>query len=170
MTSADKIALAAAIIAACAFFVTIWQAHMSRSHNRLSVRPLLVWRRDCSITEAGTEIALVVRNCGVGPAIVKERFFSVSGDRFSAASGLEDEVQQVVKAVLAQRSVYHLRQHGLPGVGTAIPPGGEHVVARIFFPDADGAKVDSIIEQAGKTSFCIRYESLYGQPDQLLAE
>lgn len=53
------------VIALCALAATIWQAAISRRHNKLSVRPVLtLYRRDI-------DGVIYVRNNGSGPAIIK---------------------------------------------------------------------------------------------------
>lgn len=170
MTPADKIALAAAVIAACAFFATVWQAYLAYRHNRLSVRPLLVWHFEKSTSELGTEAKFRVSNCGVGPAIVKERFFTVNGQRFQTKAASSDQVLELAQHLFASRFQYSLLQHGLPGIEAAIPPGGEFVIARLLFPNANSSMVEAMLEQAGPVGFCIRYESLYEEPYVFLAE
>ncbi|MEQ1658414.1 MAG: hypothetical protein ABL896_06510 [Hylemonella sp.] len=170
MSASDKIAAAAAFIAACAFAATWWQAHLAHTHNRLSVRPLLVWVRDRSITDAGTEVAFIVRNCGVGPAIIKNRHFTLGDKIFVPPEGTSDQVAELARAVFGASVPYQLRQHGLPGTDTAIPPGEQHVIAKIFFPNYSDETVDSIFAQVGKITFRMEYESLYKEPATLVAE
>jgi hypothetical protein len=163
MSAADKIAFAATIIAGCAFFTAIWQAYLARHHNRLSVRPAFEWNRDRFVTDTGTEVVFSVRNQGIGPAIIRERYFLVNGERFEATSGSGDEVRELVAAVFAQGFQYHLRQHGLPGIGAAVPQGGECVIARLHFPNANDSMVEAILAQGDSVRFCIHYESFYGE-------
>lgn len=162
MNFADTIiAAAAAIIALLAFVATAWQAHLTRTHNRLSVRPVLVSHRNRVITDGGTEISLVIRNCGIGPAIVKDRFFTVAGQRFVHEGDGSREVEALAVAALGQRFNYVLRQHGLPAVNSAIPPGGEQVIATVFLPNASSSTVDNLVEAIGNVKFLLPYESLY---------
>lgn len=162
MNFADTIiAAAAAIIALLAFVATVWQAHLTRTHNRLSVRPVLVSHRNRVTTDGGTEISLVIRNCGIGPAIVKDRFFTVAGQRFVHEGDGAREVEALAAAALGQRFNYVLRQHGLPAVDSAIPPGGEQVIATVFFPNASSTMVDQIVETTVDAGFSVHYESLY---------
>jgi hypothetical protein len=170
MTPADKIAVAAVFIAACAFVVTLWQAHVARTHNKLSVRPLLVWNRDRSITDAGVEDTFTVRNCGVGPAIIKQRFFLVNGLTYQAPKGSGDEVEALVHAMFGEPLPCQLKQHGLPGVGTAIPSGEELVIAKLFFRNYRSETVDATIKALPKIAFHINYESLYRESYTLVAE
>lgn len=168
VTTSDIIALAAAAVAVCALFATIWQAILARRHNRLSVRPLLVSVVDRKIDDAGAEITLLVRNCGVGPAIVKERGFWRDGKPFLADA--DDEVSAVLQHALASKYPWSLKKHGLPGIGTAIPPGGEHVIASVFFKKYTRQMADIALESGKDIFFRLRYQSLYEEVFDLPSE
>lgn len=74
-----SIALASAVIAACALGVTIWQGRQNYKHNKLSVRPFLSTME--YHTEDGNigQITFALINCGIGPAIIKN-FVLLDGD------------------------------------------------------------------------------------------
>lgn len=161
MSTPDIISTVAAVIALCALFATAWQAYIAREHNRLSVRPALVLHRANVVTNDGTEISFSVRNCGIGPAIVRERLFHVEGKRFLPSTQPNDQVQCLCEAVLGGKIEYLLREHGLPGEGAPIPPNGEHIVARIFFQGVQPPLIDSLLQSIPEVTFHIHYESLY---------
>ncbi|QBK04731.1 hypothetical protein DW355_08055 [Hylemonella gracilis] len=169
MQASDKIAIAAAIIAACAFFATVWQAHLAHTHNRLSVRPLLVWARERTVNDTGTEVIFMLRNCGVGPAIITERVFLVDEKPFLPPTDTKDEVEAFVRSVLGSKCAWHLRAQGLPGLGSAFPAGDSQVIARIFFPNHSLQMVDDLLAQISTAEFRVRYESLYKERFVLLA-
>lgn len=170
MSTADSIALSAAIVATCAFFITAWQTWFSWRHNRLSVRPLLVSHRDKSINNLGVEITITVRNYGVGPAIIKKRYFTIDGEVFEPKEPSVDEVSAVAEILLGGRTRYFLRQHGLPGIGAAIPQGGEHVIARVFFPEVTSNHIEDVLKQLAEVKMYIFFESLYGEPNELVID
>jgi hypothetical protein len=161
MSTADTLAVVAIFIAGCALFATVWQAHLTRVHNRLSVRPVLVWHHSVLATDAGTEVLFSILNCGVGPATVQERFFLVNGHRDDIPEAGSDEVRRLAGAMLTDHITYQLRQHGLPREGSTIPQNGEHVIARIFFPAASPATVNSVLTNVDPVHFHINYQSLY---------
>ncbi len=169
MTSSDIIALSSAITAACALFATFWQAWLSYKHNRLSVRPKLVWhvtRRD----SPNSGIAFAVRNLGLGPAVIRERYFSKDNTRFVPPMAQTDEVKAFVAHAFGQQQVhYALKQFGLPGKDAAIPGQGEVVIADIEFPALPFAQLDTIVLLAGDVAFHVKYESLYGERFELEA-
>lgn len=63
----DLAAWLAVFISALALGTTFWQAHLSRKHNKLSVRPHLAGH--ASWNDEGV-YSLVLRNDGLGPAII----------------------------------------------------------------------------------------------------
>lgn len=164
MTTSDVIACAAAFIALCALFTTYWQARLAKTHNRLIVRPLLVWHSHKDTSDAGTEVTFKLRNCGVGPALVKDRYFCLNGERFQIGKQSDIQILDLANLALGQSCEYKLRAHGLPGNNSAIQTGSELIIAKILFCNADSAKVDTILAQVGKVEFRVEYESLYNEP------
>jgi hypothetical protein len=169
MTSADVIALSSAVIACCAFFATVWQAWLAHQHNRLSVRPLLVWHVARRNSPESAGIAFTVRNLGLGPAVIRERYFSKDNVRFHAPDLQSDEVQAFVAHVFGTRTHYHLKQFGLPGKDGAIPSQGELLIADIEFPSLPASKLELVVQLAGDVAFHINYESMYGEKYKLEA-
>jgi len=167
LDASDFTAIAAAVIAACALVATIWQAFLTRAHNRLSVRPHLVRSIDRHVDGTGTEMTLRIKNCGIGPAIVRERGFCIDGKPFEPPEAESDEVSAIFKFALGSKYPWQLRRQGLPGIGTAIPPGGEHVIASVHFNQYSRAMADAAVESAGDIYFFLKYESLYGERYEL---
>jgi hypothetical protein len=163
MYQVDPIALAATFISGCALFATIWQAHISRKHNRISVQPSLVWNRKQSITNAGIEVAFSIKNCGAGLAMVRDRFFIIDGQRFETSTN-QDEILELAETLLGQKLPYVIREHGLPGIGSSIPPNEESLVVKIFFPGANSPLLNSALSGLAGVNFCLAYKSLYDEP------
>ena len=65
-------AIATSVLALLALFLSLWQAFQSRKHNKLSVRPLLVFivNYDTTIDTNNRGIGFSVSNKGVGPALI----------------------------------------------------------------------------------------------------
>jgi len=70
-------AIATVIIAVTALVVSIWQGIETRKHNRLSVRPHLVFFTDFSSQDS--ELGIFIKNNGVGLAYIKNVEISVNG-------------------------------------------------------------------------------------------
>lgn len=102
-----------------------------------------------------------IKNQGVGPAIVEGYDFKIKGDVIARVAG-GDYVKDVVKQVLGNKYQYVLRQHGLPGIGAAIPVGGECILAEIEFIDMQEDVMDAILLSTD-VNFNLRYKSLYDE-------
>jgi hypothetical protein len=63
------------IIAICAMIITVYQAWLSRRHNRLSVRPRLSAQLEKSISPDYLELVLSLTNKGIGPALIEKSIF-----------------------------------------------------------------------------------------------
>lgn len=164
MTNSDYIALASAFIAICALTATCWQAWLSYQHNRLSTRPLVIWdvsRR--SLGQNGCALRFTARNLGLGPAIVKERYFTNAKVRFQPTGHFSNEVREFLSSILGKKVQYTVRQFGLPGTGSALPSGGEHIIADVEFPTISFDKADVAAAHVGLAGFHMRYESIYGE-------
>ena len=61
------ISISSVFIACMALFVAVWQGYATRKHNRLSIKPIL----HTSLDFSEGKVSLRVKNCGVGPAIIK---------------------------------------------------------------------------------------------------
>ena len=161
MTSSDVIATCSVAVALLAFFATTWQAWLAHKHNRLSVRPFLAWHINRDSSSDGATITYSVKNLGLGPAVVKDRYFTKDGARFATPTLATDEVSVFLSSVLENKLRYQLRTFGLPGRGAAIPSQGEVVIGRIHFPGARTEQLDSFEEMAGDVDFHVEYESMY---------
>lgn len=64
-------------IALLALFIAFWSIKSSRKHNRISVRPLLY--DSLQSDSVSLECSLSLINKGLGPAIIKERYYYVDG-------------------------------------------------------------------------------------------
>lgn len=87
MTAQDITAIASVAIAVLAFLATIWQAGLSRDHNRKSTMPILTFH--CNRTK-GCRIS--IRNDGVGPALLKEFRYFVDGKQCDNADSFDQNL------------------------------------------------------------------------------
>ncbi len=62
-------AISTSIIAVAAIVVAIWQAITTRTHNKLTVVPHLVFER--YVDEISMTAKIILKNVGTGPAIIK---------------------------------------------------------------------------------------------------
>src|SRR3982751_4322265 len=69
--------IAAAVIALAALGFSLYEGRATRKHNRLSVKPFLV--DVIRISPAHTRMCLIVKNNGLGPAIIRQWSLLVDG-------------------------------------------------------------------------------------------
>lgn len=103
----------------------------------------------------------LIKNQGVGPAIVEGYEFKIKGVVIARVAGV-DYIKDVVKQVFENRHHCFLRRHGLPGIGAAIPVGGECILAEIEFIDMRTDVMDTILLSTD-VDFSLRYKSLYDE-------
>lgn len=164
LQSGDIIACAAAVIALCSFGATIWQGRLTRGHNRLSVTPLLVWSRGRSWSDHSVTCSFSIKNVGIGPAIVKRQRCIYQDEEIELRG--DDVIRQLIGRMLGDCFPYVLRRHGLPGIGTAIPPGKECIIASIEFESLSEEQLN-LVEKFLVIEYSLEYESLYGDKKML---
>jgi hypothetical protein len=166
-TAKDLLEFATFAVATGAFGVGLWQGYLARLHNRLVVRPALTWQRNIEINDGGlVEVTFSFENSGVGPAVIRDRYFLVDRERFAPKPG-EDEVQALVAKLVGDRMRHQLRQHGLPAVNAAFPEGRCQVIAKILFIGASIDTVKAFLQTLPEVRFRATYESLYGERFEL---
>lgn len=141
----------------------MWQGWIAYKHNRLSTKPHLVWHVSRMSSQTGSGIAFSIKNLGLGPAIIRDRYLSKDDVKFEHAGLATDEVPAFLDHVFARKINYHLRQFGLPGVDSAIASGQEFIIAQIEFPTVPITHLQAVVELAGDIGFHMIYESLYEQ-------
>ena len=163
MKSSDIIAFCSLSVAVLVFLATAWQVWVSHKHNRLSVRPFLVLDTSRRIDLRHAGITYSVKNLGLGPAIIRDRYFTKNNERFTPSGIAIDEVKAFIEHVLGQQIPYRLHTFGLPGKNSAISSQGEVVVADIEFPTLKENLVPILQEISGDIGIHINYESMYGE-------
>lgn len=164
-STSDVVSAAAAFISFYSFVAAIWQGWITRSHNRKTVKPMLVWISGRTFQETGIMLQFSIKNHGVGPAIVEGQYFKLNGDVIPPIVG-GDYIRDIVEQFLGRKYNYVLRRHGLPGIGSAIPAGGECIVAELEFLGMREDVMDAIYKSI-KVTFHLSYKSLYGDRQTL---
>ena len=77
------VALASAVVAICALFVTVYEVRQIRKHNRLSVRPLLTTMQNYDVKGKRQTFSFELINAGFGPAIIKDFILLYDGKEVS---------------------------------------------------------------------------------------
>lgn len=100
MTWAMIVGISSIIIALCALGISIWQAILTRKHNKLSFKPHLT-----SWTHKNTQkgfYAIEIINNGLGPAIIES--FSVKVDDKRIAGEGTEPIQKALKILFPNYS------------------------------------------------------------------
>jgi len=155
----DAVAYCATIVAIAALSTSIWQAHLSAKHNRLSVRPLL--RASTDFGAAFEVPGLFLKNQGVGPAIISSAHLYLDGN-------LQGEMQDehwdelLIKSGLAN-SIF-LANYSLEN-GSAMEAGKTHqlfVIPKGWPRDRESGFKDLVHRRLGVAiCYCSLYEECW---------
>jgi hypothetical protein len=152
--------VAAVFVAALALGVSIWEGVASRRHNRLSVRPALVM---LSHMHGRRELCVLLRNAGFGPAVIQSFLVEVLGDDGRPVT-LTNPLDLRLNPGLGAHAAY-----GIVHPGDVIAAQSE--VALIQFDDSvafGSPEHRDALKKLKRIVFRIRYESLYGEPLELV--
>lgn len=157
----DYIAIVSTAIALCALGATFWQAHHTKRHSILSVRPLLGWHKSKRATSAGCVVTFTVKNLGLGPAVIRKRFFSLGDERFDKEIDEMGLVDQVVAKAVDGKLEVPILQSGILGTGTAVPAGSEFLIAEILLSGMSNSAAETTLRSLPDLDFVVEYESMY---------
>lgn len=147
-------AIAATVIALIALGVSLWQGHLSKQHNRLSVTPHL--RIDWHI-EDGAPLRICLRNAGIGPATIRQVAIRANGTTYTNAEPL------CVENALAALGIDALNQRVYtPDPGEFMAVNEEYRLIEFVHPHRDTALTNRAIA-ALRRAITVRYESVYGE-------
>ena len=149
------------IISLIATGVSIYALYQTRKYSRVSVVPHLDWHVNRHRVNEDITFSFVVKNTGVGPAIILDWWFLLHGKKHD--SERSDQVIDLTRICLSGKARYAIKRHGNPGVGSIMPAGQEICIAEIFVP---GLKVEQepLFEQWIRAlDFEVRYQSLHGE-------
>lgn len=144
-------------ISVLALFASIWQARVSRTHNRLSVRPLL----EGHSLILDDVYRLEVRNDGLGPAVITD------ARAFRLNKRLVGEGPQLIKNAFQGIQACQLIAHHFFYTPFVLPAGGSIEIFSVRFnpeiPDIEAYLGDQLYLQIDYESAykekCPRYES-----------
>lgn len=152
--------VAAFFVSVCAFMLTVYQAYLSREHNRLSVRPSLSTFVDTDPAPDNPRITLVsvkLMNSGLGPAYIKSFEILVAGEAITVKS--PDEMHRLVLKHLPGSIVDALCRYIVLGKHHVMAKDMPVEIALIALLDITPAQTESMKDFALR----IRYESAYGE-------
>jgi len=145
-------AICSVIIALVALFISIWHAHTTRQHNRLSVRPCLNFHK--VVTREPPKAAIFLTNNGVGPAFIKEFRVYIDGklqDDFKAPDWPEVASMIGLVSRYAEGIIF--------GERTAIAATKTQLVFEVSITEED--EPSQILNAINRIDIFIKYESAY---------
>ena len=149
------------VLALSALGLTFYQAWLSRRHNHLSVKPHLLWESQRNWSDEGLTLSLLVKNNGVGPAVIQDIKLSIDGKSFSDKA--HDPVEQLAALLFANKVPYHVAAHAFPGQGSAMPSQAVIEFARIVFPGMKKSQEAALGKVLDRANLKVVYECLYGR-------
>jgi hypothetical protein len=158
LKASDWVAIFSGVIALLALITTLWQAHLTREHNFLSSRPVIDIDAE-AIPER--RIAIIMRNCGPGPAIVRESSVTFRKTKYSLNSIREFEsfVNALIKAGLPTSDI----TLGVLSDKAVIAPGSEHALLMVDALEKRAQIASKFRELTHDCQIAVSYESLYSK-------
>lgn len=148
-------AWASIIIACCALGLTIWQARITRKHNRLSVTPLLNVTKSRSMDDDEPYFALKLRNQGTGPAVIKSYSLLYKGKEVPV-----DKSTKYIDFIESLSKEFEFKYSRL-GAGYPIASGQEIRLLSIYLSELDSDIKNTVDEFARDIKVSIEYHSIY---------
>lgn len=157
LSNSDVIAISAIVIALASLLVAVWQAALTRKHNKLSVKPHLTLE---SVMSTGHDIEVLLCNNGIGTACLKSFNIVIEGKRHNISNVYDLNS-------LLKRDNFHLDKTNVsfyPYTGNNTIRAGDSVTLLHFAGSASDTIIASdIVIELGLMTFQIEYECLYGE-------
>ncbi len=149
--------ISGSIIALCALGLTIWQAFLSRKHNKLTVKPYLTTWSTILADEYFYQIDLM--NNGVGPALIQSFRVFIDNEELS---GTESELIDRAIKMLFPKTGYNSYNSFL-SKGYMMAAKDKHELIKIKFSDISKLKFEDVEHAYKRIRILIEYESIYNE-------
>ncbi|MGD8779550.1 MAG: hypothetical protein PVH88_11390 [Ignavibacteria bacterium] len=148
------ISISAVFISLCAFGVAIWQGFITRTHNKLSVRPLL----NFSTRFTEDEFVLKLENQGIGPAII-----STFDIKFSS-SKIGNNPHEIAVKLCEELDIIHLGcSINFPSKNHVLSAGDEYEIFKTSGFNNDNNVKERIYNDMLLLEIKIEYMSMYNE-------
>lgn len=145
-------------ISAAALLLSAWQAYLFRSHNIISVQPVLDIEKQSEIVRLENMLWLALRNDGLGPAIIDKQTCIFNGKELD-----REEMQKIIGGLISHWG-FELE---LPNKGAVLKPGEAQ---RFLMFDKDNVGFAAIQKERIKeyhkffsTEIRVQFHSLYNE-------
>lgn len=145
----DWVAIAAVAISIIALFVTLWQTHVARKHNKLSVLPHL----GAYTFDTGEVFTHAIRNSGLGPAWITATRLYLNGKL------VEGKGPSLISKAFEGIKDCELQAHEFFTPGFVLPAGEAFKVCTVRYKSSVG---DVQAYLANQLYLEIEYKTAYG--------
>lgn len=145
------VSISSLIIALCALIFTIWQTHIQRVHNRLSVKPHLFTFTTRDRNNDIARLQILLKNNGLGPAFINK--FQIY------YKGQECEPDAAINAALGEWANNSSRT--ILGEEYAMPEKETKVLLSVTFPAESDEIINNIEKKIDQLDLVIEYSSVY---------
>lgn len=154
----------AEVIAACALFLTVYQAALTRYHNRLSVRPhLTTFVSTVREDQAAGRLLIkaVLSNAGLGPAIIQSYQPILNGEVFSPTQPRElfEPAQRLFGASLIPHETHFM----VLRKGAVLAKEASIEIAHIALDVGVPLDMPALENMLKRLHLFVRYECAYGK-------
>lgn len=157
MENSDIIAVTSAIVALCAFGVSVFQTYATIRHNKLQVRPII----SIESSSDSSDKFFSVHNLGLGPALVNSITATYRGLDYDllTQNGLDKLTDIFLGAKNGTLDVFTICLQK----DSAIAPGKEERI--VVISKSDGTKYEASVEDfIQNTIIKVDYKCIYGKP------
>lgn len=175
ITSSEWISIGSFIIAICSLWVSIKAIkksarhhretfEMTRDHNKRSVRPIIslsYFVGNLDNVEKNYFVAFAIKNCGFGPAIIKDLKYNIDNKEFDYIYDIcSDYIDQPERIIEISLSNAYTIFNGNDG-DAAMSPNESITLFKLVFKDL--GHFENFHELMKRVMFKIEYEDVYGE-------
>ncbi|MBI5203795.1 MAG: hypothetical protein HZA11_02635 [Nitrospirae bacterium] len=149
--------IASSIIALCALLFSFWQGHITRKHNRISVKPHLTTWEESNPQEGHYKVAL--HNNGIGPALIKNFTIKVDGEIIEG-----EKTEKIEKALeILFPNLGYTSNHSWFQEGYAMSANEGKTIVEISFQNPEKVNPSVVKSAIERADVIVEYESMYGE-------
>jgi hypothetical protein len=146
------LSISAIVIALASICITFWESSIMREHYHLSVKPKI----DYSYVFNGTNAGFILKNRGLGPAIVVSKDYYIDGEK------IDESQNHFSILILEALNINSPTSFNSINKGGVIEVGEEINLFTLNFKDED-TFFQKRFELNDRFTFKIIYESFYGE-------
>lgn len=146
---------AGVVVALCALGLTIWQAHIARKHNKLSVRPHLCTWRNSDDNKGSFQVLLM--NNGLGPAFIES--FDVYLDGELIPGNYEEPIRELLRRLFPDEK--YTSHQAFVGKHHAMPANSKLEIVRFAFDDPSPKHLEQVRKGFERADLVVKYQSAY---------